>query len=301
MHFSALDFHNNSPLAAYYATQPALSRSYSESFRNHKKSSILSLSQLHENDIFYSLFSNGYWYSDFNVSLSLTGQLSSRISTNNLDLACPSYSHSLSYDEFGLVFSSIFSIPTLLDSIDLYLGGTGITLYEASHFLQRRCTSLERMPTSGHWHRDPVGSHVKLFLCLHNSPKGPSTGFVPQPFLDPVTRDWEMIRTQPDTSLLEDLRNQIDYFTPVDIHQRIGSLLLIDTNCIHRGNYSIDLDCDSLYSSDYRHLLQFSFLNNDQYCLYEQTMGPLNPSNPTLIPDHSYCNLNLPATQFVSP
>ena len=296
---SVLDFHNNSSLAQYYASQPTLSSAYSKSFKNHKKSSISSCSYLHENDIFYSLFSQGYWYSAFDLSAPLRDHLSSSVNRNNLDFSVSSHSHPLCYEEFELVFSNVFTIPNLLNSIDLYLGDSGLTLYEASHFLQRRCTPAERMPTSGYWHRDPVGSHVKLFLCLHNSPNGPSTGFVPQPFLDPVTRDWEMIRTQPDTSLLEQLTELIESFSPIDIHQRTGSLLLIDTNCIHRGNYIFDISNLSLSHNDFRHLLQFSFMNNQQYALYEQTMGPLNPSKPTQIPSHDFLNLTLPSTQFV--
>ena len=169
----------------------------------------------------------------------MLAELASRISINNLDLSLLSLNEPLSHSEFGLVFSDIFSIPNLLDSINLYLGNSGLILYEASHFLQRCCVHSERMPTSGHWHRDPLGSHVKLFLCLHNSVDGPSTELVPQPFLDPVTREWEMIRTQPDSPLLDQLCSIISQFNPSQIHQSIGSILLLDTNCIHRGNYRL--------------------------------------------------------------
>ena len=142
MRRSALDFHNNSSLAHYYASHPELSSAYSKSFCNHKKSSITSRTHLHENDIFYSLFSQGYWHSSFNLSATLIDRLSSRINSNNIDTSVTSHSHCLSYDEFEAVFSCVFSIPNLLDSIDLYLGHSGLTLYEASHFLQRRLSLI---------------------------------------------------------------------------------------------------------------------------------------------------------------
>ena len=294
-----LDFHHTSPLAPYYASNKDISLALSNSFRRFKKISTLGLNSSFPSDILNSLYAFGYWASSIPlVDQSVINSFSSRISYQSVDFALNTFMHDLSYDEFLGSYKHIFSLPHLLDSINFYLGNDGLILYEASHFLQRRCFSTEKLPTSSYWHRDPVGSHIKIFLCLHNSPVGPSTGFVPYPFLDPVPREWEMIRANKDSPLLLTLTKKISDFKPLDFHQAIGSILVIDTNCIHRGSYQLSDPLTNLSNFDYRHLLQFSFMNESQYSLYNRISGPLNPAPKTVVPRHSFPQLTLSSPPF---
>ena len=112
-------------------------------------------------------------------------------------ISFPSESNSINIElnqlELELAWSMLESIPHLFSTVQRHLGGDFV-VQEAYHFVASTYNQDSRVNTSGFWHRDSVGRRIKIFVCLETSGNSPVTAVLPCTYVDPVPRDWEMIR-----------------------------------------------------------------------------------------------------------
>jgi hypothetical protein len=277
---SAQKFHSSYSVLGYYSTETSRGQDLQNAFLATKKR--LLNGSLQSNTVLDSLIGNGFWLSTKSdcsvksIALGDTRDLYVDELHSNNSFMCP-----LHEGEILRGWRFLDQFPDAKESISAYFGGEDIVIYEASHFLQRRIVTGEKEPTSGFWHRDPVGTHLKVFICLHSNASCPTTQIVPCPYLSPLAREWEMIRTQkhltkesPQYRMLDNLISDIGTVT---ISQDVGSVLIFDTNCIHRGCYEPLISYDYITRESYRHVVQFSIMSKSLYALYSEYNGCLYP------------------------
>lgn len=188
-------------------------------------------------------------------------------------------------------------------AISVYFGDLTPAIMEAHAFSVRRRTEEERTNISGYWHRDSLGSRLKLFWCVHEAENAPSTHIIPSCLLDPAPREWEMIRTE--AKSLEDHRNkfleqEFSRFNPLVISQQKGSLLVFDTNCVHRGDYEPCLVTQHSIFSEYRIVFQISIIAIESLNIHKLTHPNWYYQEQVFIPEGASCMFPLLYPTFVA-
>jgi hypothetical protein len=265
-------FHNSSPIHDFYRRQSDYSRRLRQCFVKWHCKHLTSTAVT--NEIYASLADDGFWYG---LDLSAS-PLFKRIKTALL--AKYSLDSDRQYSIFSLNSSEVIdswkllqSQPLLLPAIYQYIANPSVVIHESYLFLRRRCTPNESVQTSGFWHRDAMGTRLKVFICLDNTAGTPGTSVVGHPYLDPLPHEWEMIRaTNPSYSdnLMNQLSQRIQSFGSTTVNQEPGSVMILDTNTIHRGEYQCSPAVNPFSSSSTRALIVFSFIASDAYSLYSQ-------------------------------
>lgn len=100
---------------------------------------------------------------------------------------------------------------------------------------------LDEIDGSGFWHRDSIGSAIKIFICLENTEDGVTTELIREShFMDPFVREWEMGRACSSPHELNMLEQAISSAYTAKIIRtslKAGQYFAFNTNAVHRGCY----------------------------------------------------------------
>ena len=256
------DFHYHSQVTPFYASN----KNYADAIVSDFKSVIRRCIRTAPNDP-QSIELEHFGATRYNMWDATNKELARDLLQNTSRLSLPRDTNSinieLSSQEVQLAWSLLTSIPNLVNTVRRHLGGDFV-VQEAYHFVASNYNKSSLVNTSGFWHRDSVGRRIKVFICLNTVGSPPITSVLPCTYLDPIPRQWEMIRVAiPSKSssdiMTEDMKNlniQLDRLQPLNHSYRSGDVVLLDTNAIHRGVYASQADQEDTY----RHLLQISLI-----------------------------------------
>lgn len=121
---------------------------------------------------------------------------------------------------------------------------------------------------SERWHYDNVGKRLKLFLYL-NSNENISTDYI-LGTNNMTHNNYSMMGSRVQEQKIKQLKKKIKRFFPLK-----GSLILFDTNGIHKGNYS--QHNDSKIKDNLRIMLKFEFSSknkSDKFYGKNENIGP---------------------------
>lgn len=260
--YAICDFHYNNNIVGFYASNQQYSNAIEADFKSVVKRCIQTLPrddcsiQLeHYGTTRYQVnqASNKKYFDEL---LHLRDRISIPADVNSMNVE-------LSKEELVLAWSLLESIPNLFDTVKRHLGGEFV-VQEAYHFVASNYSKKSKVSTSGFWHRDSVGRGIKIFICLNTTGHSPLTAVLPCTYLDPIPREWEMIRaaisstadSNVTTEPMNKLNSEFNKFNQVKQSYSQGDIVLLDTNAIHRGIYSDYND----KKDSYRHLLQISLI-----------------------------------------
>ena len=280
-------FHNSSPVHDFYLKNQVYSKRLRECFVRRHKTHLKSNDN--NNFVYSSLSSRGYWHGLDLSSTSIFGKLKLSLLSRYKLNADEQYSiHSLNAEELYDSWRLIQDNKLITDAIYKYIADQSLVIHESYLFLRRRCKPTESIQTSGFWHRDAMGTRLKVFICLDNVMGTPGTSVVGHPYLDPLPHQWEMIRatnaSYSDNTMLS-LNQAISLLGPTTINQEPGSVMLLDTNTIHRGEYQYTNSNQSESTSNSRALIVLSFIARDAYTLYSQINKKPYAHDPILVPN----------------
>ena len=267
------EFHNSTPIHQFYAQNIDYSSSLRKCF---SKKHLFHLQNPIKNEVYQCLASSGFWAGLELAKSDLFFKLRNEITSNIKLKKDEQYAiHSLETNEVKDIGALLLTQPLITEAITHYLGGSYL-IHECYLFLRRKCSDNEKIQTSGFWHRDAMGTRLKLFICLDNTNGTPGTSIVGHPYLDPVPHLWEMIRAnEPSHELpeMKKLNEMITNFNPQTIDLNPGQVLLLDTNSVHRGEYSGNkLKKNIEYTSvNTRTFIVLSFISAEAYALYSKT------------------------------
>ena len=99
----------------------------------------------------------------------------------------------------------------------------------------------DKVDGSGFWHRDSIGSAIKIFICLEITDNGVTTELIREShFMDPFVREWEMGRAYSSPDKLNILEQAISnaYTSKINrISLKAGQYFAFNVNAVHRGCY----------------------------------------------------------------
>lgn len=259
-----------------------------------------SLKIMETNQIYSDLRCNGCYYYEFknNESLSKLGQVFS----DNFSLQTEM--KPLREEVFVYIWNILMGLNGLEEALRTYLGPSSPVIHEACTFRVRCQNSQDQENTSGFWHRDAIGSRLKLFICINQVPldNAPETWLIPCPHLDPGPRSWEMarayIKREEGKIAIKNIDEQLSQFNVRKVLQKQYSLLIVDTNCIHKGHYKKSLSNNLNQSRD---LIQISIIGNTELDFYTKLNGQSYTHDPISYSiNRSYNNFNLSNPPFIT-
>ena len=293
-------FHNLSPVHGFYQTNYQYSESLRKCFVKWHKSH-LRLNDS-ENYIYSSLSSRGFWHG-FDLSKnSIFNELRSSLLSKHTLHEKNQYSiHSLNAEELYKSWQLLQSQRVITEAIYKYIADQSMFIHESYLFLRRRCTPSEPIQTSGFWHRDAMGTRLKVFICLDNVNGTPGTSVVGHPYLDPLPHQWEMIRASNasyDDKLMQQLTQTLLSMGPTTINQETGSIMILDTNTIHRGEYQHTTLNEKNSLGNSRALIVLSFIARDAYALYSKVNHKPYAHDPISVPGGLFQSIPLASPPF---
>ncbi len=298
---TAIDqLHNTSPVHPFYLTNHQYSQSLRQCFVKWHLTHLKTAPSL--NDVYAGLSAHGFWHGLNLSSNHLFQTLQSRLLSKYTLNPKEQYSiHSL--DSFELVTSWLLlqSQTDVFSGVYQYLGDPSLVLHESYLFLRRRCTPGEQVQTSGFWHRDAMGTRLKVFICLDNVEGTTGTSVVGHPYLDPVTHQWEMVRASNASysdPVMQHLSSDIESFNPNTVIQKAGTILVLDTNTIHRGEYQSICDSTSQPTHRSRALIVLSLIAHDAYKLYSIINKKPHAHNHISVPPSLFKTIPLASPPF---
>lgn len=259
---SICDFHYNSSVVGFYAANHQYSREIENDFKNIVKRCIKSIPKEEK-----SVELEHYGTTRYQVEEAREYKYFEELIRRKEHITLPAESNSINVElnqsELELAWGLLESIPNLFQTIQRHLGGDFV-VQEAYHFVASNYNKDSKVNTSGFWHRDSVGRRIKIFVCLETTGHSPLTAVLPCTYLDPVPREWEMIRagisskenSNVTSQAMNQLNTRFESYKQVKQAYKTGDIILLDTNAIHRGVYAEEQN----FIESYRHLLQISLI-----------------------------------------
>ena len=103
---------------------------------------------------------------------------------------------------------------------------------------------VDRIDGSGYWHRDSLGSSIKIFIGIFKSGRGITFEYIKGSHLiQPICEKWEMMRAhkKTNTEQLDAFTKYIEEVNKTKISKESidkGDVLIFDPNGVHRGVYN---------------------------------------------------------------
>lgn len=279
-------FHNTSPVHHFYLANKEYSHNLRQCFVKWHKSHLRSNN--HDNKIYSSLSTRGFWHG-LNLSNSILFKKlkSNLLSKHSLNPDEQFSIHSLDATELYESWQLLQNQKLIIPAIYQYIADKSLVIHESYLFLRRRCTPSENIQTSGFWHRDAMGTRLKVFICLDNIIGTPGTSVVGHPYLDPLPHQWEMVRATNasyNDQAMQQLTQRISSLGSTTVNQKPGSIMILDTNTIHRGEYQHSAEFQTQSVNRSRALIVLSFIAHDAYALYSQLNKKPYAHDPISVP-----------------
>ncbi len=155
------------------------------------------------------------------------------------------FSFPLSAESYNSLVSIIKASGLAKDVADA-LGGDNVIFHSPCGLYAKTIkpgsdNRLTKIDGSGFWHRDSIGSAIKIFVCLDVTGDGVNTELIQSTHtMDPFVRDWEMTRASGrldfidkfETIVSKTYESRITYLS-----LRPGQCFAFNTNAVHRGVY----------------------------------------------------------------
>ena len=184
----------------------------------------------------------------------------------------------------------------LFDVFNSIFSSEGAEICGGQLFVARRSHSLIQPEDSAYfWHRDSVGRRFKIWLVLHASELSPTTNIISSSnYQDPIPRQWEMLRANKDfitnngkelTTLISSNPNFVSLSHPP------FSLVVVDTNSIHRGDYD-SLECSTEPIDTSRIFLEMSVRGKRSGSIFDHFKKDIEADRDLLISErhHPICS-----------
>ena len=142
------------------------------------------------------------------------------------------------------LIACIFSTGQVLSNVFSAIFGAGNwELTTAQLFSARRSKmSTADRPSPYFWHRDSIGRRFKVWIVLEQNQNSPSTWLLANSNIqDPMPRQWEMFRADKNFKSSHGAEfNKLVSEHPdfVHLNYNVHDIVILDTNSIHKGDYS---------------------------------------------------------------